>query len=528
MRAESIRTPVYRFEQFSLDPADERLSGPGGPVRIGNKAFRVLLMLIEQQGRLLTKEALFSSVWDGTIVSESALTSVIKELRRALDDNDRPPRLIEAVYGRGYRFLAPVSSGDPSPAQPEAKASDRDGAGPDPGGPPLVLVSAFEDEAVRGRHPYLAAAMREEVLSGLARFREIRLIADPRSEREAGAGLGHASPRDYQLTGALIPDGDDVKIIARAKRLHDGRVVWAQSLSLADTGTAKGVETIVRRIVGAALPAVDEDMFNGLPIESDAFYDRYLIAKRRSLTARNFEEARSAAAALERLIAERPDFALAYPPLVRLYNTDFGYTGLGYTGPIERARALELARAGLAADRGNVHAYTVLAFCRLWHDERDLALDCLQQALALNPYNHVRFQEVATGMMYIGDLPMARSLLERARELNPLPDDDVYEDNGRLDLLEGRYESGRQALKSIVHGSIWAELYLSLCEIALGDPAGPKRLHGWRSRVEANWLAPKPPDAAEIAAWIRSHHPVPAAVGAHLLVDAEAALQRDG
>jgi hypothetical protein len=130
--------------------------------------------------------------------------------------------------------------------------------------------------------------------------------------------------------------------------------------------------------------------------------------------------------------------------------------------------------------------------------------------------------------MYMGDLSMARSLLERARELNPLPDDDFYEDSGRLDLLEGRYESGRQALKAIVHGSIWAELYLSLCEIGLNDSAGPKRLHGWRTRVEANWLAPKPPSAAEIAAWIRSHHPVPDAVGAHLLVDAEQALQRDG
>src|SRR3546814_4522667 len=77
------------FADFTIDRADERLLGPNGPVKLGNKAYRVLLMLAEHEGRLLTKDALFSSVWDGTIVSESALTSVIKELRHALGDDPK-------------------------------------------------------------------------------------------------------------------------------------------------------------------------------------------------------------------------------------------------------------------------------------------------------------------------------------------------------------------------------------------------------------------------------------------------------
>lgn len=98
-----------RFADFVLDSADERLVGPSGPVRIGNKAYRVLWALVGLNGRLLTKEELFETVWDGTVVSESALTSVIKELRRALGDDTKTPRFIESVYGRGYRFIAPVS-----------------------------------------------------------------------------------------------------------------------------------------------------------------------------------------------------------------------------------------------------------------------------------------------------------------------------------------------------------------------------------------------------------------------------------
>ena len=99
---------LVRFGDYVLDMADERLIGPHGPVRIGNKAFLVLAAMTRTRGRLLTKDELFETVWDGTTVSESALTSVIKELRHALHDDRREPVYIASVYGRGYRFLPEV------------------------------------------------------------------------------------------------------------------------------------------------------------------------------------------------------------------------------------------------------------------------------------------------------------------------------------------------------------------------------------------------------------------------------------
>src|SRR5436305_11095243 len=132
------------FGDFTIDRGDERLLGPQGPVRLGNKAFRVLVELAAQQGRLLTKDALFSSVWDGTIVSESALTSVIKELRRALGDDSKTPRYIESIYGRGYRLLPevrPEGAAPPAP-EPEQAATPPPRAAP-LGRPPLLYLPAF-------------------------------------------------------------------------------------------------------------------------------------------------------------------------------------------------------------------------------------------------------------------------------------------------------------------------------------------------------------------------------------------------
>src|SRR5215207_8498506 len=148
---------------FVIDRADERVVGPDGPLKLGNKAYRVLLSLAEHDGKLLTKDALFSTVWDGTIVGESALTSTIKELRRALGDESRTPRYIESVYGRGYRLLAQVRRKDrPSQAAPVRATARQEAAmaADAEGGPPLVLISAFDDSAVKAAHPHCAAELR--------------------------------------------------------------------------------------------------------------------------------------------------------------------------------------------------------------------------------------------------------------------------------------------------------------------------------------------------------------------------------
>lgn len=132
------------FAGFTLDLADARLAGPDGPVQVGNKALRVLAALVDAEGRLLTKDALFEQAWDGLVVSDAALTSVIKELRRALGDDPRAPRFIESVYGKGYRFVAEVSRAAPSrPVLPDV--------------PPAAGNLPAEDTPLIGRTVELAA-----------------------------------------------------------------------------------------------------------------------------------------------------------------------------------------------------------------------------------------------------------------------------------------------------------------------------------------------------------------------------------
>lgn len=519
MTIEPNRPKLRGFGAFSIDYSDERVIGPDGPVKIGHKAFQVLALLVEQEGKLLTKDALFESVWDGAIVSESSLTSVIKELRRALNDDTRAPTYIESVYGRGYRLIPRVITRGREPKAAREIGNVDAVEVPPTGRPPVVIVGSFNDEAIRATHPYLATELREEVICGLARLREIQLIAD---DGHARSGSGE---RDYQLTATLLPDSLSTKVIARLKRLHDGRIVWAETMTLAGAGgAADWIEKIVRRIVAAALPALDQDVWLGIPPEAGALYDRFLQAKRLSLTAKKGDEALRARDMLCAIISQRPDFGLAYQPLVRLYNTDFSWTSLGKTGHAERAEALRLAKLGMAADEGNAHAHSVLGFCYLWHGQAELSRRSLGRALALNPYNRVRAQEVATAWTYLGDFDEADNLLARAIELDPVPDSDLCEDIGRLRLARGDYRGAREMLEQVVSGTIWAELYLGACESALSIAGGQDRTRTWLKRIASCWHTGGDPSLEEVRAWVRKHHPFPEDTGRDFFLPIDEAL----
>ncbi|HZE71511.1 MAG TPA: winged helix-turn-helix domain-containing protein [Pyrinomonadaceae bacterium] len=98
----------YRFEDFTVDTDQRILLCQGKPLPLTPKVFATLLILVENSGRIVEKEALMNRLWPDTFVEEANLGFNIQQLRKALGDDARHPRFIETVARRGYRFIAPV------------------------------------------------------------------------------------------------------------------------------------------------------------------------------------------------------------------------------------------------------------------------------------------------------------------------------------------------------------------------------------------------------------------------------------
>ena len=195
----------YRFGDHTLDTGTLQLLDGSTEVELEPQVFAVLAHLVHHRDRVVAKEELLDEVWGSRFVSESALTTRIKQVRRAVGDTGRDQRVVRTYHGRGYRFVAAIDgpAADASRGPPPADARGRPGR-PVPrtryaesqgasiayqtfgDGPDLTLIAGFATNVeAQWDHPAMA-----DFLTRLGRFARVTVL-DKR-----GVGLSDRVPHD--------------------------------------------------------------------------------------------------------------------------------------------------------------------------------------------------------------------------------------------------------------------------------------------------------------------------------------------
>jgi eukaryotic-like serine/threonine-protein kinase len=126
---------IFQFGKFQIDPWARTLRREEELVALSRRAFDVLLYLVQNPGRVVTRDELLKNVWAETFVDENSLEQSISALRRALEEKPRDNSYIVTLPGRGYQFVSPVEMVTPQLAEqativPEVASAPRDGSGP--------------------------------------------------------------------------------------------------------------------------------------------------------------------------------------------------------------------------------------------------------------------------------------------------------------------------------------------------------------------------------------------------------------
>lgn len=113
---------TFRFGPFSLDSGTRQLLRDGAEVSLSPKAFHLLLLLIENRSRAVSRDELQQQLWPSTFVLETNLAGLVAEVRRALRDRAERPTFVRTMHRFGYRFIGDVNETDaPSPPEPTMK-----------------------------------------------------------------------------------------------------------------------------------------------------------------------------------------------------------------------------------------------------------------------------------------------------------------------------------------------------------------------------------------------------------------------
>jgi TolB-like protein len=221
---------LFRFDTFELDTQRRELTSAGKLIAVEPQVFDLLEYLVRNRDRVVTKDDIIASVWNGRFVSESTLTSRINSARNAVGDDGLAQRLIKTMRRRGLRFVGIVSEQViPSEAALNATVSEQPRLrGTDPPEQASIVVLPFANLSDDPSQDYFCDGMVEDITMALGRLPWLFVIASASaftykgrhiSPRQVGAELGVR----YVLQGSVRKDAKRVRIAVQLTDASNGR-----------------------------------------------------------------------------------------------------------------------------------------------------------------------------------------------------------------------------------------------------------------------------------------------------------------
>jgi len=421
----------YLFEDFALDTERRELRRGGAVVAVEPKVFDLLAYVIENHQRVVTRDDLIAQVWDGRIVSESALARCINGARSAIGDSGEAQRLIKTLPRKGLRFVGVVREEQAPPGLPGPSAVEAEKPVPVLPLPdrPSIAVLPFDNVSGDREQDYFCDGITEDIITELSRFSDLFVIARNSSFQYRGKAVdvrrvaGDLGVR-YVLEGSIRRDGGRVRISVQLVDALTGTHRWAERYDRQLENVFAVQDEVARTIVAILAAHVNKAEIErslNKPPETWQAYDYYLRASDRhasywsSFDAGDLYEVRRL---LEQSIAIDPNYARAYARLSWTHLTAWLNSLDGdYLNPAALDRAYQLARKAVQLDPNLPQARAHLAQALVRRQEHEAAVAEFERTMALNRnFTDWRFAEV---LVHAGHPARAIEAVEQHMRLDP-------------------------------------------------------------------------------------------------------------
>jgi DNA-binding winged helix-turn-helix (wHTH) protein/tetratricopeptide (TPR) repeat protein len=372
---------TYRFGAFELDAVDRRLSRGGVTVALMPKAFEVLLALIRNAGKLVTKQELLDTVWPDCYVEEGILAVHISGLRKVLTASAGGSECIETAQRLGYRFVAPVTPRSPAPAVSSPRCSL------------AVLPALWEDGAGSTSDQAFALTLADSLVTRLSAcgriiVRPINAVFRSAAGLKAPVAVARALCADAVVRMAFVRAEDRIEVRAELVRSLDGSCLWCRSYTEPPAGVMLIPEAIANSVLAVMLgrpPRPHRTGGSGRASRPAEVYEHFGHGRARLLSASR-EAVPRAIESFREAITIDPAYAPAHAGLALAFCAEAELRIGAQDKAFAAARASALRALDLDGDCADAHV--ALAAVQLSGDwDWSAAEASLNRALHLNP-NH--------------------------------------------------------------------------------------------------------------------------------------------
>ncbi|HEX2639928.1 MAG TPA: winged helix-turn-helix domain-containing protein [Pyrinomonadaceae bacterium] len=452
----------YKFRNFEIDASRRILLDEAGtPVPLTPKVFDLLLFLVENRGKLLTKDEIMSAVWPDTIVEESNLTQNISILRRALGDTRGENAFIATIPGRGYKWVAEVryedaadlvterADAEPNPTAAGERVTRRIAvavviclaviviaaggfyiyrsrtAANASGEPKILAVLPFKPLVEENSDEALQIGMTDTLIAQLSNMSGIvlrplssvrKFARGEQDPQAAGRELG----ADTVLDGSVQRWGDQVRVNVRLIDVGSGKALWGGSFDekYKDIFTVQdAIATRVAEALRLRLRVSNSTASAGGTRDVDAY--RLYLQGRLFQFRSTRNEILQAIGFYQQAIKIDPDYALAYASMADAYRM------LPITSDTAADEAFPAAKAAaqkaVELDDNLSDAHIALGYVASWYDwDQKMAEAEMRRAITLSPNNSDAHRGLSILLTVLGRHDEAIDEMKLARELDPL------------------------------------------------------------------------------------------------------------
>ena len=395
---------VFRFGDHVLDIERRELRRGVEPVALEPQVFDLLVYLVRNRGRVVSKDDLIQGVWGGRIVSDSALTTRLNAARKAVNDSGAAQRVIRTVQRKGVRFIGEVSED----GEPAARVE----AAPAATGPPIaprlsIVVLPFANLSNDPEQQYFADGITGDLTTDMSRIPDMLVISrntaftyrnKPVDTKQIGRELGVR----YVLEGDVQRSGNRVRVTAQLIDAETDAHLWAERFD-GDAGDLFALQDEITNRIAVALDLELVDDAAARPIEHPDTRDYILRGRAERLKPPSRASRAEAVALFERALALDHESVAAQSWLATELTArvlDF-MTG---TAAADIVRAEGLAERALATSPRSALAHFARGQVLRAQHRYDEAILEYRTAIALNrnwanAYSHLGWCKFMTGLI---------------------------------------------------------------------------------------------------------------------------------
>ncbi len=467
---------LYYFARCELDTERRLLKVADIPRDVEPLVFDMLTLFLNRGDTVVSRDELVETLWNGRVISDSAISVRINAARKAVGDNGKDQAVIKTVHRKGFKLAVPVTQvsgkvpllSDNSAGAVNAVPAELEDA------KPVLAVAPFQCLSPEANELYLSQGLADDIATELSRFHIINVISTfssfqlETSQSDTNTFI-QSLGATHLVSGSYQQQGSSFRLKVSLNELRNNHCIWSERYDFDKLELIDVRDNVVSKIVGNLFSQLHQHQMAAAskkPADNLSAYECLLRGLYfYKIGDVSMEESKQAFYWFNKTLEHDPYCARALA-----WRECCGFDFQPNPPPDEHvSESMKNLQLALSIDAGDHEVHRLVGALNLLYGNRELGDYHLAKSAELNPNDSRILLRIGFYRSFLGDRKNDLRYVERAFERNPLRPDFYWFNRGVVLFAHRNYEEALNCLLLEQGGNYINHIYRAACYAAMGE-----------------------------------------------------------